>query len=112
MEDDSWVKHFKIPTSFSTRTIDCLSTGILTHSCRTEIIQTLAAQVWVHTHYPSRFAYNAICSKLIKVHPKLADDAVGGEVTHVRIIFFFPLYHIYIILLLHCIVVMETETEG
>ena len=81
-EDDSWVENFEIPSSFSDRSMDCLCTGILTQSCRIEKVQTVAAHMWVHTHHPSRFAYNTICSKLIKVHPKLADDA-GDQVAYV-----------------------------
>lgn len=83
-DDDSWVQEFEIPKTFSTRTMDCISTGILSQSCRTEIVQTLAAHIWVHTHYPSKFAYNTICFKLVKVHPTLADDA-GDEIAHVSI---------------------------
>lgn len=84
-EDNSWVNGFEIPKTFSTRTQECISTGILSQSCRTEITQTLVALMWVHTQRPSKYAYNAICSKLVKVHPTLADDAGDDAVAHVSI---------------------------
>ena len=79
-----WVENFRIPTSFSKRTMDCLKTGILTHSCQTEIIQALANHMWIYTQHPSRNAYTRTCSELVKVHPKLADDARDEQVTYVR----------------------------
>ena len=84
-DDDKWVEEFEIPKMFSARSMDCLSTGILTQSCRTEVVQTLATNMWVHTHYPSKYAYNTICSRLVKVHPTLADDAGDDQVAHVSI---------------------------
>lgn len=56
------------------------STGII---CRTEIVQTLAAHMWVYT---SKYAYNTICSKLVKVHPTLSDDACDDQVPHVSML--------------------------
>lgn len=82
-EDDHWLEGFEIPKAFSTRTQECISTGILSQSCRTEIVQTLVAHMWVHTQYPSSYAYNTICSKLITIHPSLADDAGDNEVAYV-----------------------------
>lgn len=35
-DDDSWVDEFEIPKLFSARTDDCISTGILTQSSRTD----------------------------------------------------------------------------
>ena len=72
---ESWLQGFKIPDSFSSRTMECISTSILTQSCRTEIIQTLAALMWVHTHYPSKEAYNTVCAKLSK-YPALKHSKV------------------------------------
>ena len=63
--------------------MECISTGILTQSCRTEIIQTLAALMWVHTHYPSKEAYNTVCAKLVMTNPTLADDADDDQATYV-----------------------------
>ena len=82
-KDDSWVDSFEIPKLFSARTQDCISTGILTQSCRTEIVQTIVAHMWVHGKYPSQYAYNTVCSKLVKAHPSLEDDAGDDEVAHV-----------------------------
>ena len=86
-DTDEWVGSFKIPTSFSKRTMDCLKTGILTQSSRTEIIQALANHMWIHTQHPSRYAYTHICSELVKVHPKLADDAGDDQVTYASLYF-------------------------
>ena len=80
---ESWLQGFKLPDSFSSRTMECISTGILTQSCRTEIIQTLAALMWVHTHYPSKEAYNTVCAKLVMTNPTLADDADDDQATYV-----------------------------
>ena len=65
--------------------MDCVSSGILTRTSRTEIIQTLSALMWVHTHHPSKLAYNTICRKLVEVYPSLADDAGDGQVGYVNI---------------------------
>ena len=86
-DTDEWMGSFKIPTFFSKKTMDCLKTGNLTLSSWTEIIQALANHMWIHTQYPSRYAYIDICSELVKVYPKLADDAGDDQVTYVSLYF-------------------------
>ena len=80
-------------------TMECISSGILTQSSRTEIIQTLATLMWVHTHYPSKEAYNTLCAKLVKTHPNLADDAGDGQATYVSdsimLLYMFNCYFLY-----------------
>lgn len=97
VSDDSWLQDFKIPKQFSPKTMECVSTGILTQSSRTEIVQTLATLMWLQTHYPSREAYTTVCARLVKVHPTLADDAGDGQATYVCIsilckIIYIPFY--------------------
>ena len=78
-----WHKTLQMPTGFSTRTMDCISTGIITHAARTEIVQTLATLIWTHTHYPSPDQYNVVCAKLVEVYPTLADDQEPGWVSRI-----------------------------
>lgn len=80
---DAWLSSFTIPDTFSTRAMECIRSGIVSQSARTEIIQTLATLIWVHTHYPSKEAYNTICSRLVTKYPTLGDDADDDLVPYV-----------------------------
>ena len=84
-EQDAWLASFKIPLTFSERTMDCISTGILTQASRTEITQMLATLMRPYTHNPSSVAYTTVCRKLIEVHPTLADEDEPKYVSFVHI---------------------------
>ena len=78
---DNWLRDFRIPSTFSAKTMECISSGILTQRCRTEIVQTLGTLMWTHTQYPSPNAYNIICGNLVQTYPTLADDDEPGYVS-------------------------------
>ena len=83
MDSDDWLKSFRLLTQFSVRTMTAITchNGVVTQKCRTEIIQTLAGEIWRHTRYPSSNAYNTICANLIKEFPHLTDDDDPGYVS-------------------------------
>lgn len=83
---DDWLKSFTLPIQFSVRTMTAITSqkGIITQKCRTEIIQTLAGEIWRHTKYPSSNAYNVVCARLIKEFPYLADDDEPGFVSMIH----------------------------
>ena len=70
------LKSFTLPIQFSVRTMTAITSenGIVTQKSHTEIIQTLAGEIWRHTKYPSSNAYNIVCTRLITEFLNLADD--------------------------------------
>ena len=89
-DSDDWLKSFTLPIQFSVRTMTAITSenGIVTQKSRTEIIQTLAGEIWRHTKYPSSNAYNIVCTRLITKFPNLADDDEPGYVSNYK--------HVYI----------------
>lgn len=83
---DDWLSQFQFPESFSSRTMDAIESGILSQSARTEIVQTLATLIWVHTQRPSKNAYQTICAGLIRKFSSLADEADDDTPPYVSII--------------------------
>ena len=70
---DDWLRSFCIPSNF----MDCISSGIVTQRCRTEVVQTLGTLMWTHTQYPSSNSYNVVRARLVQTYPTLADDDPG-----------------------------------
>ena len=74
---DDWLRSFCIPSNF----MDCISSGIVTQRCRTEVVQTLGTLMWTHTQYPSSNSYNVVRARLVQTYPTLADDDEPGYVS-------------------------------
>ena len=70
---EQWHLHFQIPSHFSTRTEEAITTGLLTKGTRIEIIQSIAAAMKVHTKNPTSIQYNLVCQKLIEKYLTLKD---------------------------------------
>lgn len=51
--EQAWLSAFEVPDTFSTRTMEAISSGIITNCNRIEIIQTLYTLILVHTQRPS-----------------------------------------------------------
>ena len=74
---DQWHLNFEIPSRFSTRAEDAIASGLISKSVHTEIVQSVAAAMMVHTKTPTSLQYNVVCQKLIDKYPILK-DAIGS----------------------------------
>ena len=88
-KDDRWVEKIEIPSTFSDRSMDFLCTEILTQNCKTEIVQTVAAHMWVTPIILPDLRTIPSVQNLLKYIRKLADDA-GDQVAFVSYSMYVP----------------------
>ena len=91
--DSSWLSKFNIP-QFSKKTQECIKKCHITKGIRTEIISSIAWEVWRYTQYPSSEEYNAVCKLLIQKYPVLKDTIGNGFVSDT----FYNNFYVYNIL--------------
>ena len=80
-----WSTQFSIP-AFSRRTTENLSKGEIKRSTRVEIVNTIALQMWNHTHYPTSQEYTGVLRTLVAKYPVLKDKFGNGIVSVVYIL--------------------------
>ena len=72
---------FKLPERFSRQTMQAIAEKVITKRARTEIISTMAGEMWRYTETPSSSEYNGVCQLLLKKFPCLKDTIGTGYVS-------------------------------
>jgi len=85
LENSGWVANFSLPV-FSRKTQESIDNSQVVKGVRSEIITSLAWEIWQHTQYPSSEDYNKICKMLVQKHPILKDTIGNGYVSNKFII--------------------------
>lgn len=68
LENSSWVDNFS-PLVFSRKTQESIDNCQVVKGVRSEIVTSLAWEIWQHTQYPSSEDYNKICKILVQKYP-------------------------------------------
>ena len=58
-----------------------LSKGEIKRSTRVEIVNTIALQMWSHTHYPTSQEYTGVLRALVAKYPVLKEKFGNGIVS-------------------------------
>ncbi|XP_065893394.1 sterile alpha motif domain-containing protein 3-like, partial [Dysidea avara] len=75
--NSDWHSKFKIP-QFSRKTCESIEKSQIVKGVRTEIITTIAWEIWQFTQYPTSEDYTTVCKMLVQTHPILKDTIGNG----------------------------------
>ena len=104
---EQWHLSFDIPTNFSARAEEAISSGQITKRVRTEIVQSISSLMLIHTKTPTSDQYNTVCRKLIEKYPKLKDDIGSTGFVSIDMLLFYPFCKNYLFTGF-----MEDKTKG
>jgi len=71
---------FRIP-HFSKKTEESIKKSEITKGVRSDIIASIAWEMWRYTQYPTSEEYTGVCKLLIQEHPVLKDTIGNGFVS-------------------------------
>ena len=76
-----WAHTFEVPKRFSFKTMEAITTGIITKNARIEIINAMHTRMLQYVDYPTPEQYKIVCWKLVQKYTTLQDKIGTGIVS-------------------------------